>query len=162
MALKDLFASFGDTLEEAFNAKPFDARKGRARLIRGIEAARDQRASGRTRVPNRWWDVSNDIVAFSPRIKDTPLIINGKSTNYIPAGRFDEFLDAFAAEVNAGEFDAMIEAIENGTGNAGSSVPVSTRNRARGPMSEQAKANIRAGRARAKAAREAAAKQQRG
>ncbi|WP_254605139.1 hypothetical protein [Sphingomonas bacterium] len=155
MALKDLFASFGDTLEELFNAKPYEAGKGRARLIKGIEAAREQSASGRTRVPNRWWTISNGIVAFSPQLRGTPLIINGKGTNFIPADRFGEFLDAFKAEVEAGEFDAMIEAIETGTGNAGSSVPVSAGGRSRGPMSEEAKANIRAGRARAMAAREA-------
>jgi hypothetical protein len=156
MALKDLFASFGDKLEEAFHARPFDASKGRNRLLKGIEAAREQSANGRATIRNRWWSVSNDIVAFSPQLGHTPLIINGKSTNYIPLDRFGEFLDAFRSEVLAGEFDAMIESIETGTGNAGSSVPVTPTKRVRGPMSEEAKANIRAGRARAKAAREAA------
>ena len=156
MASKDLFASFGDTLEELFNARPYNAGKGRARLIKGIEAARDQSANGRTRVSNRWWTISNGVVAFSPQLQGTPLIINGKGTNFIPADRFGGFLDAFRAEVKAGEFDAMIEVIETGTGNAGSSVPVSAGGRSRGPMSEGAKANMRAGRARAKAAPEVA------
>jgi hypothetical protein len=157
MALRDLFGFLDDKLEMAFNTKPRDAVKARKPLLAGLDATYDHYESGRLRVTNKWWTASNGVVAFSPKVHKTPLIMNGKTTNFIPADRFTEFLTVMKAEVEAGELDAMIEAIENGTGNAGSSVAVPTAApRTRAPMSDQAKANMREGRARAKAAREAA------
>ena len=133
MALRDKLAGFIDNigLKEVFETKPRDPVKARQTLLRGIDKTREQISEGKTKVPHRWWSASNNVVAFSPKLSGVPLVINGQTTNHIPAERINDFLDAFKAAVEAGEFDDEIEQIEKGGDNAGQSVAVRPR-KARG------------------------------
>ena len=64
-------------------------------LLKGIDAALDQFTNGRTKVPNKWWVANNVMVAFSPRLKGTPLVLNGGTTSHIESADFPAFLGAF-------------------------------------------------------------------
>ena len=159
MALKDMFAFVKEGLEEQFNTKPRDPAAARKPLLKGIDATLDQFTSGRTRVPNKWWVVNNGIVAFSPALKGTPLVLNGGTTSHVESGDFPAFLAAFRHAVEEGELDGEIAAIESGASVAGHSVAIDKPKRASGLSSEAAKLRgqkAAESRARNKAAREAA------
>ena len=159
MALKDMFAFVKEGLEEQFNTKPRDPATARKPLLKGIDATLDQFTSGRTRVPNKWWMVNNGIVAFSPKLKGTPLVLNGGTTSHIESDDFPAFLAAFRHAVEEGELDGEIAAIEAGPSVAGHSVAIAKPKRASGLSPEAAKLRgqkAAESRARNKAAREAA------
>ena len=159
MALKDMFAFVKEGLEEQFNTKPRDPVAARKPLLKGIDATLEQFGSGRTKVPNKWWVVNNGIVAFSPKLKGTPLVLNGGTTSHVESADFPAFLAAFRHAVEEGELDAEIAAIESGASVAGHSVAINKPKRASGISSEAARARgqkAAESRARNKAAREAA------
>ena len=159
MALKDMFAFVKDGLEEQFNTKPRDPVAARKPLLKGIDATLEQFGSGRTKVPNKWWVVNNGIVAFSPKLKGTPLVLNGGTTSHIESADFPAFLAAFRHALEEGELDAEIAAIESGAGVAGHSVAIDKPKRVSSISSEAARARgqkAAESRARNKAAREAA------
>ncbi|WP_174297353.1 hypothetical protein [Sphingomonas bacterium] len=159
MALKDMFAFVKNGLEEQFNSKPRDPVAARKPLLKGIDATLDQFTNGRTRVPNKWWVVNNDIVAFSPKLKGTPLVLNGGTTSHIESADFPAFLAAFRHAVEEGELDGEIAAIESGASVAGHSVAIAKPKRASGISPEAARLRgqkAAESRARNKAAREAA------
>ena len=159
MALKDMFAFVKDGLEEQFHAKPRDPVAARKPLLRGIDLTLDQFTNGRTRGPGKWWVVNNDVVAFSPKLKGTPLVLNGGTTSHVGSGAFPAFLAAFRHAVEEGELDGEIAAIESGASVAGHSVRVDKPKRAGGISPEAAKLRgqkAAESRARNKAAREGA------
>ena len=139
MALKDMFAFVKDGLEEQFNTKPRDPVAARKPLLRGIDATLDQFSSGRTKVPNKWWVVNNNIVAFSPKLKGTPLVLNGGTTSHVESEDFSAFLAAFRHAVEEGELDGEIAAIDSGASVAGHSVAIDKPRRASGISPEAAK-----------------------
>lgn len=130
MALKDMFAFVKEGLEEQFNTKPRDPVAARKPLLKGIDATLDQFNSGRTKVPNKWWVVNNGIVAFSPALKGTPLVLNGGTTSHVESSNFPAFLAAFRHAVEEGELDGEIAAIESGASVAGHSVAIKKPKRA--------------------------------
>ena len=159
MALKDMFAFVKEGLEEQFNTKPRDPVAARKPLLKGIGATLEQFGSGRTKVPNKWWVVNNGVVAFSPKLKGTPLVLNGGTTSHIESADFPAFLAAFRHAVEEGELDGEIAAIESGANVAGHSVAIDKPRRASsiGPEAARARGQKAAeSRARNKAAREAA------
>jgi hypothetical protein len=159
MALKDMFAFVKDGLEEQFNTKPRDPAAARKPLLKGIDATLDQFTNGRTKVPAKWWMANNGIVAFSPKLKGTPLVLNGGTTSHVEEGDFPAFLAAFRHAVEEGELDGEIAAIEAGGSVAGHSVAIDKPKRASGLSPEAAKLRgqkAAESRARNKAAREAA------
>lgn len=158
MALKDLVAFVKDGLEQQFNTKPRDPVAARKPLLKGIDATLDQFNSGRTKVQNKWWVVNNGVVAFSPTLKGTALVLNGGTTSFIESGDFPAFLAAFRHAVEEGELDGEIAAIESGASVAGHSVAISKPKRASGISPEAAKLRgqkAAESRARNKAARDA-------
>ena len=158
MALKDMFAFVKDGLEEQFNTKPRDPVAARKPLLKSIDATLEQFGSGRTKVPNKWWVVNNGIVAFSPKLKGTPLVLNGGTTSHVESADFPAFLAAFRHAVEEGELDAEIAAIESGASVAGHSVAIDKPKRASSISPEAARARgqkAAESRARNKAAREA-------
>ncbi len=109
MSLKDVLSFIDDKLEAVFHSKPHDPSKARQPVLKRIVAAKHQFESGTTKVPNRWWTVSNNVVAFKPTVNGKPLLINGKPVSHVPAERFPNFLDKLYAAVEAGELDNSIE-----------------------------------------------------
>ena len=159
MALKDMVAFVKEGLEQQFNTKPRDPVAARRPLLRGIDKTLDQFNSGRTRVPNKWWVVSNGVVAFSPTLKGTPLVLNGGTTSHVESADFPAFLAAFRHAVEEGELDGEIAAIEAGASVAGHSVAIDKPKRSGGISPEAARLRgqkAAESRARNKAAREAA------
>ena len=157
MALKDMFAYVKDGLEEQFNTRPRDPVAARKPLLRGIDATLDQFSSGRTKVPNKWWVANNGIVAFSPKLKGTPLVLNGGTTSHVESEDFPAFLAAFRHAVEEGELDGEIAAIDSGASVAGHSIAIDKPRRASGISPEAAKLRgqrAAESRARNKAARE--------
>ena len=157
MALKDMFAFVKQGLEEQFNTKPRDPVAARKPLLKGIDATLDQFTSGRTKVPNKWWVVNNGIVAFSPKLKGTPLVLNGGTTSHVESEDFPAFLAAFRHAVEEGELDGELQAIETNSSLAGHSVPIDKPKRASGISPEAAK--LRGQRAAESRARNRAARQ---
>jgi hypothetical protein len=116
MALKDTFSNFFDNtgLAEVFSRPAWDAEKARKPLLKGIDAAKKQFESGQTKAPNRWWKVSNGVVALTVKVAGDTFDINGVATNHMPEERFPEFLSKFRAAVEAGEFDDELKNHGNG------------------------------------------------
>lgn len=116
MALKDTFSTFFDNvgLADVFNRPAHDPVKARKPLLKGIETAKTQFEEGKTKGPNRWWSVSNGVVALTVKVSGVTFDINGVATNHMPAERFPEFLAKFKAAVEAGEFDEELENHGNG------------------------------------------------
>ena len=158
MALKDVFGFFKEGLAEQFSVKPRDAEAARRPLLRGIDKTLEQFQAGRSKAPHRWWEVNNGVVAFSPKIKGVPLVLNSGTTNHVSVDDFPTFLANFRDAVEQGELDAELQAIETNSSLAGHSVAVEKTTRRGGISPEAAKARgIKAAesRARNKAAREA-------
>lgn len=132
MALKDTLAGFFDNvgLAEVFAKKADDPTKARKPLLRGIDTAKRQFENGQTKVPNRWWKVSNGVVALTVKVAGDTMDINGVATNHMPQERFIEFLDQFRAAVEAGEFDQ--ELANKGNGDAKVHIPKAKRASAEG------------------------------
>ncbi|WP_375383589.1 hypothetical protein [uncultured Sphingomonas sp.] len=139
MALKDMFAFVKEGLEEQFNTKPRDPVAARKPLLKGIDSTLDQFTNGRTRVPNKWWVVNNGVVAFSPKLKGTPLVLNGSTTSHVESVDFPAFLAAFRHAVDEGELDGEIAAIESGASVAGHSVAIEKPKRSSGISPEAAR-----------------------
>jgi hypothetical protein len=116
MALKDTFANFFDNtgLAEVFSRPAYDAEKARKPLLKGIDNAKKQFESGQTKAPNRWWKVSNGVVALTVKVNGDTFDINGVATNHMPQERFPEFLAKFKSAVEAGEFDEELKNHGNG------------------------------------------------
>lgn len=100
-------------LKETFERKEYDPSKDRAWVVARLETTKTQFGSTETTRGGgaKWWKLSNGVVAFSPvRADRQPLVINGQTTNFIPAERFAEFVDHVIAAVNGGEFDKELKA----------------------------------------------------
>ena len=65
--------------------------------------------------------MKNGVVALTVKVAGNTLDINGAATNHLPADRFEEFLAAMRAAVEAGAFDA--ELANHGHGDAEVAVP---------------------------------------
>lgn len=116
MALKDTLTNFFDNtgLAEVFSRPAYDAEKARKPLLKGIDNAKKQFENGQTKAPNRWWKVSNGVVALTVKVNGDTFDLNGVATNHMPEERFPEFLSKFRAAVEAGEFDDEIKNHGNG------------------------------------------------
>jgi len=117
--LEALHSLIDPALKEAFDKRPYDPASDRAWVVGRLEAAKSQYASTESTRGGgkRWWQLNNGIVAFSPTRRDrSPLVINGQTTNFIPAERFNDFIAAMIAAVKNGDFDKEFEADNtNGT-----------------------------------------------
>lgn len=117
--LEKLHALIDPTLKDAFDKRPYDPASDRAWVVGRLEAAKTQFASTESTRGGgkRWWQLNNGIVAFSPTRRDkSPLVINGQTTNFIPAERFNDAIATMIAAVNAGDFDKEFAADNtNGT-----------------------------------------------
>lgn len=117
--LETLQSLIDPALKEAFDKRPYDPALDRAWVVGRLEATKNQFASTESTRGGgkRWWQLNNGIVAFSPMRRDrSPLVINGQTTNFIPAERFNDFIAAMLAAVKAGDFDKEFEADNtNGT-----------------------------------------------
>jgi hypothetical protein len=118
MALKDTLSNFFDNtgLAEVFSRPAYDTEKARKPLLKGIDNAKKQFENGQTKAPNRWWKVSNGVVALTVKVNGDTFDINGVATNHMPQERFPEFLAKFRAAVEAGEFDDELK--NHGSGDA--------------------------------------------
>ncbi|MEI5685509.1 MULTISPECIES: hypothetical protein [Sphingomonas] len=110
MGIKGTLAGFIDNvgLADAFNNQVEDPGKIRKPVLDGIRRAREQFASrgdDQTRVASRWWQIKNNVVAFTVKVGGEVLEINGAATNHLPVDRFAEFLTMFEQAVGEGEFD---------------------------------------------------------
>ncbi len=123
MGIKDTLFGLIDniSLPEVFSRKPHDPAAARKPLLKGIENAKRQFENGQTKAPNRWWKVSNGVVALTVKVSGDTFDINGVATNHMPQERFPEFLDKFKSAVEAGEFDD--ELANKGNGSATVHIP---------------------------------------
>jgi hypothetical protein len=65
-----------------------------------------------------WFVRDGDHVAFSPVTRNgAPLTIGGLTTNFVPADRFADYLQAMRDAIERGEFDAEIAAALHGSAN---------------------------------------------
>lgn len=65
-----------------------------------------------------WFARDGDHVAFSPVTRNgAPLTIDGLTTNFVPADRFADYLQAMRDAIERGEFDDEIAAALHGSAN---------------------------------------------
>lgn len=76
---------------------------------------------GSAGTPTGWYRTKNGVVALTVKVGGDTFPINGAATNHLPADRFEEFLAAMYAAVDAGEFDT--ELANHGKGNVAVDVP---------------------------------------
>lgn len=132
MALKDILALVDDKLEAVFHRKEPDAKKVRKKAIATIETARKQFGSVDPVRGRKVWKISNEVVSFTPGY-----VIAERTVSYVPAERFNDFLDKLEAAINAGELDDALLADEK------AEQPVKVR-KPRGPLSPEVLAARRA------------------
>ncbi len=110
MALKDLFTLFDDALESVFHTKAHDPSKDRAAMIKRLEKTRDKFLATEPAKGKKDFSIANNVVAFSPTTPaGHPLILNGKTTNFIPSERFGDVIDNLIKSVEAGELDKELK-----------------------------------------------------
>jgi len=123
MALKDYLGIIDNGLKHLFERKAADPAKARRPLLRGIDRTLAQFKTGSTGTPTGWYRLKNGVVALTVKVGGNTFDINGVVTNHMPADRFEEFLTAMRAAVDAGEFDA--ELAHKGNGDAEVHIPKS-------------------------------------
>ncbi len=118
-----------DTLGTHFNAPVYDPQKGRNKLLKVIDTAAEQHREGKTPALRSWKLGNNGAISFSPKVANTPVLIRGKETSYVPAERFQDFLAGMRKSVEAGDLDKEIKAALDGkgTGNVGGGKATSKR-----------------------------------
>ena len=123
MSLKEALLGFIDnvSLPAIFSRKVENLKELRQPLLKGISNAKRQFENGQTRAPHRWWKLSNDVIALTVKVSGNVFMINGVETNHIPSDRFADFLDKFAAAVDAGDFDDELR--HKGAGDATVKIP---------------------------------------
>lgn len=145
MAIRDTLKTLIDNtgLAKTFNQPTWNAEAARKPLLRGIDNAKRQFETGQTKAPNRWWKVSNGVVALTVKVNGDTFDINDVATNHMPQERFVEFLDKFKAAVEAGEFDDELK--NKGNGDAKVDIGKASKPKATRNISEQSRLNIRVG-----------------
>jgi hypothetical protein len=141
MSLKEALLGFIDnvSLPAIFSRKAENLKELRQPLLKGISNAKRQFENGQTRAPHRWWKLSNDVIALTVKASGNVFMINGVETNHIPSDRFADFLDKFAAAVDAGDFDEELR--HKGAGDAAVKIPKAKRAAAKpAPRAESAAA----------------------
>ncbi len=123
MALKDYLGIIDNGLKHLFDRKVTDPAKARRPLIRGIDRTLAQFKTASSGTPTSWYRMKNGVVALTVKVGGNTFDINGVATNHMPADRFEEFLAAMRAAVDAGEFDA--ELAHEGDGEAEVHIPKS-------------------------------------
>ena len=123
MALKDYLGIIDNGLKHLFDRKAADPAKIRRPLLRGIDRTLAQFKTGSSGTPAGWYRMKNGVVALTVKFGDNTFDINGVATNHMPVDRFEEFLTAMRAAVDAGEFDA--ELVHKGDGDAEVQIPKS-------------------------------------
>ena len=108
MALTDYLGILDNGLKHLFDRKAVDAAKARRPLLRGIDRTLAHFKSGSSGTPTSWYRMKNGVVALTVRLAGNTFDINGVATNHLPADRFEEFLTAMRAAIDAGEFDAEL------------------------------------------------------
>ena len=108
MALKDYLGIIDNGLKQLFDRKAEDPAKARRPLIRGIYRTLAQLNAGSTGTPTGWYRIRNGVVALTVKVGGDTLDINCAATNHLPVDRFETFLIAMRAAVDAGEFDAEL------------------------------------------------------
>ncbi len=104
MAIADLLKLADDSLQTAFNTKPFDPTKARKTTLEGIARTVDQFKSATPVKGRKWFKTNNGVVALT-----LPFMIGDKSSFFIPSERFNDFMTALKKSVTAGELDEAIK-----------------------------------------------------
>lgn len=141
MALNDLLKLTDNSLIETFQKKVRDPQKDRKRVIKIVDRAQDQFNSSTTVRGRKFWTQNNEVVRFKP-----PFVIKPSVDEYfIPAERFNDFLNTLKEAINSGELDETL--LEK---------PTPTAQKARAPWSAERRAAFeakQAEKAKAKAAK---------
>jgi hypothetical protein len=126
------------SLKKVFEAKPDNkdaVLKLRSRFVRSLNTAKAQVASEVPTKGRKMYRKVNGVVAFSPVFNNSPFPLDGEETALVKAEEFPQFVEALIASVEAGEFDAQLNAQVSGA-----NVPATKKTR---NMGEQSRANIR-------------------
>lgn len=118
MSLKGTADSIADGVVGLFTTHTTDLPAQREPVLNAIGDA-ERAWSGRgERAEGDWFSEANGHVAFSPRLANgSPLTIDGQTTVFVPAALFPAYLANMRQAVEAGAFDAEIEAGLTGSPN---------------------------------------------
>lgn len=111
-------ASFLELIDNAlgthFATPVYDPAKGREKMVKVISKAAEQHKNGQTPATRSWKLGNNNAIRFSPKISGASVLIAGEADNYVQAERFQDFLAALKAAVEAGDLDQEIKAALDG------------------------------------------------
>ena len=138
MSIKDLVTGLENRVDGLFtHSEPVDPVPLRDPVLAAIGRAEEQWASPSPGGQADWFSEDNGSVAFSPTTPNgMPLTIDGLTTNFIPAERFADYLAAMRAQLEAGAFDAEIQAGISGSPNVSGLATVPMPERRQGSVEE--------------------------
>ncbi|PZU07657.1 MAG: hypothetical protein DI606_16375 [Sphingobium sp.] len=148
---KKLKAKFEET-----GPDPRAAEKLRARFSKSLDTALNQFLATEPTRGKKSWKAANNIVEFKPTFGGEPVALDGDTTLYIPSERFDAFIKALKASVEAGELDDALNGVASTKSVSGGKA--STRAASSDPLTNIRRAfGIRMGKQKQSAAQAAAA-----
>lgn len=113
MADSGFLALTDDKLAEAYNYVAPDYTKLRATFLRGLAKAEAAFNEGKQHGgAASQWSANNNVVKFTPKLVNKPVVIGGKSEHLIPAERFPHALAELRKEVEAGKHDETLASVE--------------------------------------------------
>lgn len=120
---------------------PRAAERNRERFIKSLDTAARQFGSTEPTKGKKMWSAANNVVRFTPKTNNGPVLLNGSEEVFVPSERFPAFLEALKQSVSAGELD---DALQAPTGAAGASSGEKKPRKER-KLGDQSKANIKLG-----------------
>jgi hypothetical protein len=117
MALESIVNAAKSALHGVGDGASADPHADRAKVLQDLYLAEKGWATdGQT--TGAWFARDGDHVAFSPVTRNgAPLTIGGLTTNFVPADRFADYLQAMRDAIERGEFDDEIAAALHGSAN---------------------------------------------
>lgn len=117
MALESIVNAAKSALQGVGDDAASDPHADRAEVLQDLHLAEKGWATD-GQPTGMWFTRDGDHVAFSPVTRNgAPLTIGGLTTNFVPADRFADYLEAMRDAVERGEFDDEIAAALHGSAN---------------------------------------------
>lgn len=117
---------------------PRAAEKLRQKFTTGLDKALASYKAGVTK-GRKAWKEANGVVEFTPSLGGEPIALDGETTLYVPAERFEAFITSLKQAATAGELDASLQAPAGKT-----AAPAQGERKTRN-VSEESRLNIRVG-----------------
>jgi hypothetical protein len=124
MALESIINAAKSVLRDAVFSSLNNLASDRDEVLQDLHLAEKAWATDGVR-SGTWFVRDGEHVAFTPTTRNgATLTIGGQTTNFIPAGRFADYLVNMRSAIEAGEFDREIAGALHGSANVGGTAEV--------------------------------------